>query len=236
MIPTSAGGVCGIVSLFPPSLLRLCLRRSCPLSPFPWPLGCVRPVVWLPGLANMWAFPWRQVNYIGHYGPSLLLWLPPSHLMGDVHPLRLSVPIFLLLFPPLHHFVLRCGASAGFGGRPPSPVSGHARRACAPARGVTPPPLFGGMPPPPSLLGMSCARSARCSGGAPSSSTSWSPPPPNSCKPCVGRASCLGEGGDLPPQGQGFPPCSYPACCARGAHAAVCGGYSLPSLPSCALG
>ena len=50
----SAGaGVCAFVPMFPPSLLRLCLRRSYLCSPFPSPLGCVGPVVcWVPGIGH----------------------------------------------------------------------------------------------------------------------------------------------------------------------------------------
>ena len=59
------------------------------------------------------------------------------------------------------------GGIAGLWRFPPSPVSGHTRRACASDRGVPPPlPLLVGVPPSP-LPCMPCAGSARCLGGCP---------------------------------------------------------------------
>ena len=70
--------------------------------------------------------------------------------MGEVRPFLHLLPVAHLLLAPPHCFLFQCGASTGLGGRTPYPVSGHAQRVCAPARGVPPPsPPYLGVPPPP---------------------------------------------------------------------------------------
>ena len=107
------------------------------------------------GLATRWAAPRREVNYSSHDALACSSCTPSPPIMGEVRPLQPwsldGPPLFTL--PP--HFVLRWGGGcSGLGGYPPSHISGHTQRACAPARGVSPPLLLGeGSPPlPPALL------------------------------------------------------------------------------------
>ena len=181
--------------------------------------------------------------------------------MGEVRPLRpwpLLGPPFLTL-PP--RFVLRRGGGcAGLGGFPPSPVSGCAKRACAPAQEVCPPlilgggslllpllhlhdvrwdrtllgkcPLFGALVwAPPSSVCMPCAGSARCLGGPQVASLGFASPHFPACH-ALGAHADRGVSPPRPP-GLGAPPPHSLTCRALGAHAAVRGGFPLTLFLFC---
>ena len=127
-------------------------------------------------------------------------------------------------------------ASAGIGGRPPSPVSGHARRACTPAKWVPPPsPPCLGVPPPLPAWHAVCEERTLI-GGCPllfHLLVGGSPPPSPASRAQGAHASWWVD--PLPPLLQPPQPYLSPLCRAWGAHAAVQGSSPFPPCLGCAL-
>ena len=150
--------------------------------------------------------------------------------MGEVRPFYIPVLFSVTFLPPHPRFVLRWRDSAGLGRLLPSPVSGHSRRVCVPARGVPPLPILVGVPPTPPPSPACHARGAHAAWGVTSlPHLGWGPPPSSlSCKPCVGSTRCLGGDPPSPSWSGGIPPSFSCMSCAESAR---CSGGA-PPLPS----
>ena len=114
----------------------------------------------------------------------------PSTLVRELRLLTVPSLLSFTPFPPHPRFVLQWGASVGLGVRPPSPLSGRARRACAPAQGVLPPPPLGQVPPPPPLLLHALRWERTLLGGCPlfGLAVRGPPPPSPACRVVVAHA------------------------------------------------
>ena len=108
---------------------------------------------------------------------------------------------------------------SGIGGCPPSPVSGHAPRACAPAQGVPPPLLWAGCYPPPLLTVPACrVLGAHAARGVPLRQSRGSGVSPLPCMTCTGSARYLGGNPSSSSCLGGFPSSRLGMLCAGSAH------------------